>query len=115
MAKDTKEKILDSALEMFTRIFTGMMEQGLLRKDDVPDELHVYDLFYLRFMPGDYRLCGMETDLALYEFYNVFPENTLKAGNSYDITVQAYDRKNMAIKGAVCKFKLNTQIRVFTL
>ena len=49
-----------------------------------------------------------ESDPALYEFYNVFPENTLKAGNSYDITVQAYDRKSMAIKGAVCKFMLNT-------
>ena len=44
---------------------------------------------------------------ALYEFYNVFPENTLKAGNSYDVIVQAYDRKNTAIKGAVCKFTVN--------
>ena len=33
-----------------------------------------------------------ESDPALYEFYNVFPENTLKAGNSYDVTVQVYDR-----------------------
>lgn len=49
-----------------------------------------------------------ESDPALYEFYNVFPENTLKAGNSYDITVQIYDRNGMAIKGAACKFTLNT-------
>ena len=48
-----------------------------------------------------------EANPALYEFYNVFPESTLKAGNSYDVTVQVYDRENTAIEGAVCKFTLN--------
>ena len=33
MAKDTKERILTAALEMFTRIFSGMMEKGLIRRD----------------------------------------------------------------------------------
>ena len=47
-----------------------------------------------------------ESGPALYEFYSVFPENTIKAGNSYDITIQAYDRKDAAIKGAICEFTL---------
>ena len=45
---------------------------------------------------------------ALYEFYNVFPENTLKAGSSYDVTVQAFDKKGAEIRGAVCTFRLNS-------
>lgn len=48
-----------------------------------------------------------ESEPALYEFYNVFPRNTLQAGNAYDVTVQAYDRQNAAIPGAVCTFMLN--------
>jgi len=47
-----------------------------------------------------------ESTPALYEFYNVFPENTLKAGNSYDVTIQAFDRKGAKIKGAVCTFTI---------
>ena len=34
MAKDTKERILTAALEMFTCIFSGMTEKGLIRRDD---------------------------------------------------------------------------------
>ena len=34
MAKDTKERILMAALEMFSHIFAGMMEKGLIRRDD---------------------------------------------------------------------------------
>ena len=49
---------------------------------------------------------GGESHPALYEFYNVFPENTLKTGNSYEVTIQAFDKKGAEIKGAVCKFKL---------
>ena len=49
----------------------------------------------------------MRSRPALYEFYNVFPGNTLKAGISYDVTVQGYDRESTAIEGTVCKFKLN--------
>ena len=33
-------------------------------------------------------------------------ENTLMAGNSYDVTIQAFDRKGAEIKGAVCTFTL---------
>jgi hypothetical protein len=47
-----------------------------------------------------------ESTPALYEFYNVFPENTLMAGNSYDVTIQAFDKKGAEIKGAVCTFTL---------
>ena len=49
---------------------------------------------------------GGKSEPALYEFYSVFPENTLKAGNAYTVTIQAYDRNNVAIKGAVCEFTL---------
>ena len=52
---------------------------------------------------------GGEAEPALYEFYNVFPENTLLAGKSYDVTVQAYDRKGVAVKGAVCEFTIDIQ------
>lgn len=52
---------------------------------------------------------GDASEPALYEFYNVFPENTLQAGNSYDVTVQAYDRKGAAVEGAVCEFTLDIQ------
>ena len=47
-----------------------------------------------------------EAEPALYEFYNVFPAGTLKAGNYYDVTVQAYDRKGEAVSGEECKFTL---------
>ena len=47
-----------------------------------------------------------KSDPALYEFYNVFPENTLKRGNSYAVTIQAFDKNGAKIKGAFCKFKL---------
>ena len=40
-----------------------------------------------------------ESTPALYEFYNVFPENMLMAGNSYDVTIQAFDKKGAEIKG----------------
>lgn len=36
-------------------------------------------------------------------FYNVFPADTLKAGNSYAVTIQAYDRNDAAIEGAACE------------
>ncbi|MCR5793903.1 MAG: hypothetical protein K6G61_00975 [Solobacterium sp.] len=47
-----------------------------------------------------------QQDPALYEFYNVFPEDTLQAGLSYEVTVQAYDRNGMAVPDAVCVFTL---------
>ena len=47
-----------------------------------------------------------ESTPALYEFYNVFPENTLTAGNSYDVTIQAFDKNGAPIRGAVCTFTL---------
>ena len=47
-----------------------------------------------------------ETEAAVYEFYNVFPADTLKTGTSYKVTVQAYDRKDVAIEGAACDFTL---------
>ena len=34
MTNDTKERILEAALEMFTQVFKGMMDKGLLRRDD---------------------------------------------------------------------------------
>ena len=43
---------------------------------------------------------------ALYEFDHVFPENTLKKGNSYEVTIQAFDKNGAEIEGAVCKFAL---------
>jgi hypothetical protein len=36
----------------------------------------------------------------------VFPENTLLAGKSYDVTIQAFDKKGAEIKGAVGTFTL---------
>ena len=50
-----------------------------------------------------------ETKPAVYEFYNVFPADTLKAGSSYNVTVQAYDRNNQAVNGAVCEFTIDMQ------
>ena len=50
---------------------------------------------------------GAEAEPAHYEFYNVFPADALKAGNAYDVTVRAYDRKGAAIPGAVCEFTLS--------
>ncbi len=47
-----------------------------------------------------------ESEPAQYEFYNVFPADTLKAGNSYDVTIQAFDRNNAAIEGAACEFTI---------
>ena len=47
-----------------------------------------------------------ESNPAVYEFYNVFPENTLMPGNSYEVTIQAFDKKGALIKGAVCTFTL---------
>lgn len=51
-------------------------------------------------------LSGGESEPALCEFYNVFPADTLKAGNSYDVTIQAFDRNNAAIEGAACEFTI---------
>ena len=48
-----------------------------------------------------------ESEPAQYEFYNVFPADTLEAGNTYDVTIQAYDRKGEAISGAVCEFSVS--------
>ena len=48
-----------------------------------------------------------ESTPAIYEFYNVFPENTLRAGNSYEVNIQAFDKKGAQIEGAVCTFTLN--------
>ncbi len=50
---------------------------------------------------------GEEADPAVYEFYSVFAADTLKAGVSYDVTIQAYDRKGMMIPKATCKFTLD--------
>ena len=50
---------------------------------------------------------GENSKPARCEFYNVFPADTLKSGNSYKVTVRAYDRKSKFIKGAVCKFTLS--------
>ena len=47
-----------------------------------------------------------ESEPALYEFYNVFPENTLMAGNSYDVTIQAFDKNGAEINGVACRFTL---------
>jgi len=44
-----------------------------------------------------------QSEPAQYEFYNVFSANTLKAGNSYAVTIQAYDRNDAAIEGAACE------------
>ena len=52
---------------------------------------------------------GGESKPALYEFYNVFPAHTLKAGNSYNVNIQAYDRKNNAVKGMESTFTLICQ------
>jgi len=51
-------------------------------------------------------LSGGESEPALCEFYNVFPENTLMKGNSYEVAIQAFDQKGAEIKGAVCTFTL---------
>lgn len=47
-----------------------------------------------------------ESEPAQYEFYNVFPADTLKEGNSYHVMIQAYDRNDAAIEGATCEFTL---------
>lgn len=47
-----------------------------------------------------------EADPAVYEFYNVFPGGTLQAGNSYDVTVQAFDRKGAPIEGMTTAFRI---------
>ena len=49
---------------------------------------------------------GGESEPALCEFYNVFPADTLKAGNSYDVTIQAFDRNNAAVEGTACEFTI---------
>lgn len=48
-----------------------------------------------------------EADPALYEFYSVFPADTLKEGTAYDLDIQAYDREGSAIEGMSCRLKLN--------
>ena len=53
------------------------------------------------------RLYDAQSEPAQYEFYNVFPADTLKAGNSYDVTIQAYDRNNAAIEGAACEISVS--------
>ena len=35
---------------------------------------------------------------AVYEFYNVFPAGTLKAGEHYNVSVQAFDQKGQRIE-----------------
>ena len=45
-------------------------------------------------------------DPAVYEFYSIFPEGTLKEGTAYTLTVQAYDRNGTEIQGAVCQIEL---------
>ena len=108
----------------------GVMKPYQLRDDElVPDDeifgfyryLNGADSLIYTFAPADgsdsfniTKAVGVsridepdgESEPALYEFYNVFPADTLKAGNSYEVTVQAYDQKNAAIQGAVCKFTL---------
>ena len=48
----------------------------------------------------------VESEPAQYEFYNGCPAETLKAGNSYHVTIQAYDRNDAVIEGATCEFTL---------
>ena len=44
---------------------------------------------------------------AVYEFYSVFPAGTLQAGESYDVTVQAFDRKGNLIEGMAAGFQIS--------
>ena len=46
-------------------------------------------------------------DPAVYEFYNVFPEDLLDEGAVYEVIVQAQDRKGEAIEGMTASFTLS--------
>lgn len=109
----------------------GVMKPYQLRDDElVPDEeiygfyryLNGADSLVYTFAPSDgtetfsiTKPVGVsridapeeEAEPALYEFYSVFPADTLKAGSSYDVTIQAYDRNGAVIEGGECKFALN--------
>ncbi len=108
----------------------GVMKPYQLRDDElVPDEdlygfyryLNGADFLVYTFAPADgsdsFRITKAvgvvrtedpqePSDPALYEFYSVFPADTLKAGTAYDVTVQAFDRMGGAIPDAVCTFTL---------
>ncbi|MBR2811686.1 MAG: hypothetical protein IKD69_09930 [Solobacterium sp.] len=108
----------------------GVMKPYQLQDDEIVPDDDIYSYYQLfngadslvyTFSPADgsdsfsiTRTVGVtrinepdgESTPALYEFYNVFPENTLKAGNSYDVTIQAFDKKGAKIKGAVCTFTI---------
>ena len=107
----------------------GVMKPYQLQDDEiVPDDLYSHyrllngaDTLVYTFTPADgsdpfsiTKSVGVtridepdgKSTPALYEFYNVFPENTLVAGNSYNVTIQAFDKKGAEIRGAVCTFTL---------
>ena len=108
----------------------GVMKPYQLQDDEVVPDDDIYSYYRLlngadslvyKFTPADgsdpfsiTKSVGVtrtdkpdgKSDPALYEFYNVFPENTLKRGNSYAVTIQAFDKNGAKIKGAFCKFKL---------
>lgn len=44
---------------------------------------------------------------AVYEFYNVFPAGTLKAGERYDVSVQAFDQKGQRIENMDTHFLIS--------
>ena len=109
----------------------GVMKPYQLRDDELVPDDDIYEYYcYLNgadslvytFTPADgsdsfsiEKAVGVsridapdkEKNPAVYEFYNVFQADTLKAGQSYDVNVQAYDRKGEAIKGACCQFTMN--------
>ena len=55
------------------------------------------------------RIDSPDDDLepAVYEFYSVFPAGTLRAGERYDVTVQAFDRNGELIKGMTADFRIS--------
>ena len=107
----------------------GVIKPYQLREDEIVPDGEVYgyynylnwpDTLVYTFTPGDgsdafsiTKYVGIsridavakKSDPAVYEFYNVFPADTLKEGISYDVDMQAYDREGDAIEGAECRFR----------
>ncbi len=108
----------------------GVMKPYQLRDDELSADGDIYSFF--RFLNGAETLVytftpsdgsnaftvrktvgvsridkpGEKAEPACYEFYSVFPAGMLKAGTAYDVTIQAYDRKNASIEGMACRFTL---------
>ena len=67
------------------------------------------EVFNVNKTVGLSRIDSLTDDLnpAVYEFYSVFPAGTLQAGEHYDVTVQAYDRKGNIIEGMTTTFQIS--------